>query len=70
MVRVVQAYITSMVGSVDVVCQDQSLDDPLQDGKFSFFVSCEEGGGDFVRSTYRTLFSLTHSILEGERELV
>lgn len=31
-VRVVQAYITSMVGCVDVICQDQSLDDPLEDG--------------------------------------
>ncbi|CAM9433954.1 unnamed protein product [Ascophyllum nodosum] len=30
-VRVVQAYITSMVGSVDVVARDQSLDDPLDD---------------------------------------
>lgn len=32
-VRVVKAYITSMVGSVDVIAQDQSLDDPLEDGK-------------------------------------
>lgn len=32
-VRVVQAYIMSMVGSVDVVVQDQSIDDPLQDGE-------------------------------------
>ena len=31
--RVVQAYITSMVGSVDVVARDQSLDDPLDDGE-------------------------------------
>lgn len=31
-VRVVHAYITSMVGSVDVIAQDQSLDDPLEDG--------------------------------------
>ena len=30
--RVVHAYITSMVGSVDVIAQDQSLDDPLEDG--------------------------------------
>ncbi|CAM9531901.1 unnamed protein product, partial [Laminaria digitata] len=30
-VRVVHAYITSMVGSVDVIAQDQSLDDPLED---------------------------------------
>lgn len=32
--RVVQAYVTSMVGSVDVIAQDQSLDDPLEDGAY------------------------------------
>lgn len=32
-VRVVHAYITSMVGSVDMIVQDPSLDDPLQDGE-------------------------------------
>lgn len=41
--RVVQAYVTSMVGSVDVVVRDQSLDDPLEDGMCNFWVIGEGG---------------------------
>ena len=45
--RVVHAYITSMVGSVDVIAQDQSLDDPLEDGACMrcCFVSVNVGVG-------------------------